>query len=129
MKHARSGASKSVHRADPVHDRRADQRLPFDVRLMYSAQDEHGALIMGDGSVIDISNQGLQIIGDSAVTRSLALTLFVYLPDGHDPLFVMNARVAWSTGHRFGVRFMEMNVRERNRLRYFLCSRLQRSKR
>ncbi len=129
MKHTRGRASKPLHRAHAVCDRRADQRVPIDVRLMYSAQDEHGELIIGDGSVMDISNLGLRIVGNSPVKRSLEITLFVYLPDGQDPLFVMNARVAWSMGHQFGVTFLEMNVRERNRLRYFLCSSLQWSNR
>jgi hypothetical protein len=53
------------------------------------------------------------------------MTLFVYLPDGQDPLFVLEARVAWSAGHRFGVEILKMNLRERNRLRYFLCSNIR----
>jgi len=48
----------------------------------------------------------------------------LYLPDGRDPLFVLSARVAWSKGHEFGVEILRLNVRERNRLRYFLRSNL-----
>jgi hypothetical protein len=91
---------------------------------MYSAQDTQGELIMGDGTVVDISDKGLGIRGNISVNRGLDMTLFLYLPDGRDPLFVMEARVAWSTGRRFGVEILTMNLRERNRLRYFLCSNL-----
>jgi hypothetical protein len=80
---------------------------------------------MGDGNVVDLSNTGLHIQGDTAVKAGLEMTLFLYLPDGKDPLFVLSARVAWSKGHRFGVEILKMNVRERNRLRYFLCSNPQ----
>jgi hypothetical protein len=99
--------------------------LPVDFRLMYSAQDDTNDLLMGDGSVIDLSNTGLHIQGNTAVEAGLEMTLFLYLPDGRDPLFVLSARVAWSKGHQFGVEILKMNVRERNRLRYFLCSHLQ----
>jgi hypothetical protein len=127
MKQARIRSSKPLHRTHAVCDRRADHRVPIDVRLMYSAQDDTGALIMGDGAVVDISNAGMKIRGNTAVQPDLEMTLFVYLPDGRDPLFIMNARVAWSTGHEFGVVFLKMNIRERNRLRYFLCSNLERN--
>jgi len=118
-------AEKSLHQARPICNRRVDTRLPVDFGLMYSAQDERGELIMGDGTVVDISNCGLGIRGNLAVKTGLEMTLFIYLPDGQDPLFVMETRVAWSRGHRFGVEFLKMNLRERNRLRYFLCSNMR----
>jgi hypothetical protein len=124
MKQARLRSSKVAHRTHPVCDRRTDARVPADFRLMYSAQDEHEDLVMGDGTVIDLSHNGLQIRGDAAVKPGLDMTLFLYLPDGQDPLFVLSARVAWSKGHQFGVQILKMNVRERNRLRYFLLSNL-----
>jgi hypothetical protein len=91
---------------------------------MYSADDEPDEFIIGDGSVVDLSNKGLRIRGSMAVKTGLEMTLFIYLPDGRDPLFVLSAKVAWSRGHEFGVEVLKLNARERNRLRYFLCSNL-----
>jgi hypothetical protein len=91
---------------------------------MYSAQDPSGTIIMGDGIVTDLSPMGLGIRGNASVTPGTELTIFLYLPDGHDPLFVMEAKVAWSSGRRFGVEILKMNLRERNRLSYFLRSNL-----
>ena len=125
MKHARVRVEKSLHQARPVCNRRVESRVPVEFGLMYSALDERGDLIMGDGTVIDISNSGLGIRGNMAVKTGMEMTLFVYLPDGQDPLFVLEARVAWSAGHRFGVEILKMNLRERNRLRYFLCSNIR----
>ena len=125
MKQTRLRLHRNSHRTFPLYDRRSDHRVAVDFRLMYSAQDHHDELIMGDGSVIDLSNKGLRIRGDRAVKAGLEMTLFLYLPDGRDPLFVLNARVAWSRGHEFGVEILKMNVREHNRLRYFLSSNLQ----
>lgn len=125
MKHARVRIEKSLHQARPVCNRRVESRVPVEFGLMYSALDERGDLIMGDGTVIDISNSGLGIRGNMAVKTGMEMTLFVYLPDGQDPLFVLEARVAWSAGHRFGVEILKMNLRERNRLRYFLCANIR----
>lgn len=125
MKHARVRVEKSLHQARPVCNRRGESRVPVEFGLMYSALDERGDLIMGDGTVIDISNSGLGIRGNMAVKTGMEMTLFVYLPDGQDPLFVLETRVAWSAGHRFGVEILKMNLRERNRLRYFLCSNIR----
>jgi hypothetical protein len=92
---------------------------------MYSAQDQREELIMGDGSVVDLSNRGLRIRGNTPVKTGLEMTLFLYLPDGQDPLFVLSAEVVWSKGREFGIVILKMNVRERNRLRYFLSSSLR----
>jgi hypothetical protein len=124
MKQTKLRALRS-HHSRPIRDRRTDHRVHSDFRLMYSAQDDREELIMGDGKVVDLSNKGLRVRGNMAVTSGLEMTLFLYLPDGHDPLFVLSAKVAWSRGHEFGVEILKMNVREHNRLRYFLSSNLQ----
>ena len=125
MKQSKLRALRSHHHTHPVCDRRTDHRVHSDFRLMYSAQDDREELIMGDGNVLDLSNKGLRVRGNMAVKSGLEMTLFLYLPDGCDPLFVLSARVAWSRGHEFGVKIQKMNVREHNRLRYFLSSNLQ----
>jgi len=125
MKQERVRLAKTLHRTHRVCERRNEPRVPVDVRLMYSAQDDREELIMGDGNVVDLSNKGLRVRGNMAVKSGLEMTLFLYLPDGHDPLFVLSAKVAWSRGHEFGVEILKMNVREHNRLRYFLSSNLQ----
>ena len=108
-------------------NRRQDPRPPVEFGLMYSAQDPSGEILMGDGMVTDLSHTGLGIRGNALVTPGMELMIFLYLPDGQDPLFVMETRVAWTSGRRFGVEILKMNLRERNRLRYFLCSNLAHS--
>ena len=104
---------------EPVNRRHA-ARPPVEFGLMYSAQRHSGEIIMGDGMVTDLSHQGLGIRGNTPVSSGTELTIFLYLPDGKDPLFIMEARVAWASGRRFGVEILKMNLRERNRLRHFL---------
>ncbi|MDF0645369.1 MAG: PilZ domain-containing protein [Nitrospira sp.] len=102
-------------------NRREHARIPVEFSIMYSAQPEGGNVLVGDGTVTSLSRQGLGIRGNRSVRIGMELALFLYLPDGQDPLFVTAARVAWTAGHRFGVIITGMNVREQNRLRYFVA--------
>ena len=94
---------------------------------MYSAQHRSGETLMGDGRVTDLSHLGLGIRGNTVVMPGMELALFLYLPDGKDPLFLMEAKVAWTSSRQFGVEIMAMGLREGNRLRHFLCSTLTHS--
>ncbi|NOS82236.1 MAG: PilZ domain-containing protein [Nitrospira sp.] len=105
-------------------NRRQHSRPSVEFGLMYSAQDRSGEVLMGDGMVTDLSPTGLGIRGNASVRLGMELTIFLYLPDGQDPLFVMETKVAWTSGRRFGVEILKMNLRERNRLSYFLRSNL-----
>ena len=105
-------------------NRRQHSRPPVEFGLMYSAQDRSGEVLIGDGMVTDLSPTGLGIRGNASVRQGMELTIFLYLPDGQDPLFVMETKVAWTSGRRFGVEILKMNLRERNRLSYFLRSNL-----
>ena len=127
MKHMRARSIKSLEPLEPLYDRRRQPRAQVGFGLMYSAQDTSGEVLIGDGSVTDLSRNGLCISGTASVPAGMELTLFLYLPDGQDPLFVMETRVAWSSGHRFGVTITRMNLREQNRLRYFLATNLHQS--
>ena len=108
-------------------DRRQGPRPSVEFGLMYSAENPSGEILMGDGMVTDLSPTGLGIRGNASVTPGTELTIFLYLPDGKDPLFVMEARVAWTSGRRFGVELLKMNLREHNRLCYFLRANLAHS--
>lgn len=120
MKQLRARRQKPLHVTSLTCNRRETDRLPVEFGLMYSAEGSKGKLIIGDGRVTDLSRNGLGIRGTTVVTPGMELTMFLYLPDGQDPLFIVQARVTWSIGHRFGVHLLKMNLRELNRLHYFL---------
>jgi len=127
MKREQVASENGLQSVAEAVNRRKDPRPPVEFGLMYSAQDPSGEILMGDGMVTDLSHTGLGIRGNASVTPGMELMIFLYLPDGQDPLFVMETRVAWTSGRRFGVEILKMNLRERNRLRYFLCSNLAHS--
>ena len=120
MKREQVASANGLQSEAEVVNRRQVPRPPVEFGLMYSAQDRSGEILMGDGMVTDLSPTGLGIRGNASVTPGMELTIFLYLPDGQDPLFVMESRVAWTSGRRFGVQILKMNLRERNRLRHFL---------
>ena len=127
MKREQVVSGRGLQSITDAVNRRQAPRPSVEFGLMYSAQDTSGELLMGDGMVTDLSPTGLGIRGNACVTPGMELTIFLYLPDGQDPLFVMEAKVAWASGHRFGVEILKMNLRERNRLGYFLRSNLSHS--
>ena len=127
MKREQIASGNGLRSVAEAVNRRQDPRPPVEFGLMYSAQDRSGEILMGDGMVTDLSPTGLGIRGNASVKLGMELTIFLYLPDGQDPLFVMEARVAWTSGRRFGVEILKMNLRERTRLRYFLYSNLAHS--
>ncbi len=118
MKRGRQNATPHAHRS---MDWRRIPRTPVAFGLMYSGLNGDDVLI-GDGIVVDLSNSGLGIRGNQPVPVGMELALFLYLPDGEDPLFVLEARVVWTRGCQFGVEFMKLSIREGNRLHLFLRS-------
>jgi hypothetical protein len=128
MKHLKEIEPSTLqHPSGSVEQRRTD-RTPVSFRLMYSGIYKEQVLI-GDGTVTDLSRHGLGIRGNHPVKVGLELTIFLYFPDGNDPLFVLEGNVVWSAGNRFGVEFTQLNLREEHRLLAFLRARSARPSR
>jgi hypothetical protein len=86
---------------------------------MYSGFNGEDVFI-GDGAVVDLSESGVGIRGNCVVRVGMDLTLFLYLPDEENPLFILEATVAWTTGPLFGVALKELSLPEGDRMRLFL---------
>jgi len=122
MKHLKIENQSSFHyphQSQMSAEQRRIPRTPVSFGLMYSGISRNDVL-MGDGTVINLSEGGLGIRGNQPVKVGMELTMFLYLPDGNDPLFVLETSVAWTAGSLFGVRFKKLSLREGNRLRSFL---------
>jgi len=117
MKGTKQDSNPSSHK--PV-DYRSIPRTPVSFGLMYSGMVDDQEVLLGDGSVINLSKGGLGIRGNQPVRVGMELALFLYLPDGEDPLFILETRVAWADHCRFGVEFKKLSLREGSRLQSFL---------
>lgn len=100
-------------------NRRSLGRTSVSFGLMYSGLNEDDVLL-GDGTVVDLSETGVGIRGNRHVTVGMELTLFLYLPDESDPLFILEGTVVWSSGSQFGVVLNELSLQEGDRMRVFL---------
>ncbi len=116
MKIARQTAAHHPHR---LMELRSIPRAPVSFGLMYSCVDGDDVL-MGDGTAVDLSKNGLRIRGTQPVQIGMEMALFLYLPGNEDPLIVLEARVAWTGGRQFGVEFKKLSLREGTRLHSFL---------
>ena len=103
-------------------DRRRIARIATQSRLMYSGMDSRDMLI-GDGVVTNLSENGIGIRGNQLVTPGMELVLFVDLPGSEDPVCISEGRVSWVTGRRFGVKLINMTREACNQFRYFLWNR------
>lgn len=119
MRHMKQvGHSQGQHSRGSI-ERRGIGRTNVSFGLMYSGFNGEDVLI-GDGTVVDLSEGGVGIRGNYPVQVGTELTLFLYLPDEDDPLFILEATVAWSTGPLFGVALKELSLQEGDRMRVFL---------
>lgn len=108
--------------ADVVTTRRTTSRFPASFGLMYAGLTEDGEVVIGDGAVVDLSRAGLGIRGNEPVPLRMDLTLFLYLPDGEDPLCIVQGRVVWSEGRRFGVKFAKLSLQDGRRLQALISA-------
>ena len=103
-------------------ERREVARIPVAFGLTYSGISSHGSH-MADGTAVDLSRDGLSFRGNYPVRVGMELSMLLYIPDGADPLFILEAHVAWLSNNIVGVEFTRLNLREGNRLLSFLRTR------
>lgn len=104
--------------ADVAKELRRSERVTVSCYLTYSAFTEE-MLIVGEGTAIDISQDGVGIEGNQAVVLGMRLTLCLSLPDDRGPLLMDEVRVVWVKGARFGVESVLIDQRSRLRLDHF----------
>lgn len=109
----------SVMYADVAKELRRSNRVLVNCHLTYSGI-VRDALIVGEGTAIDISKEGVGIQGNQPVEAGMVLTLCLALPDYEGPLMIDEVRVVWTKGGRFGVESVRMDKRSRLRLDHFL---------
>jgi Tfp pilus assembly protein PilZ len=100
-------------------ERRRMRRSRASFGIMYSGINGDNVII-GDGSAADLSEGGLGIRGNCPVEVGMELTLFLYLLDEEEPLFVSEAMVAWTSGSLFGVEVKEVSLHDGDRILSFL---------
>ena len=114
----RSRRSETPYSSHSI-ERRRMKRTCASFGIMYSGINGDDVLI-GDGTAVDLSQGGLGIRGNCRVKVGMELTLFLYLMDEEEPLFVSEAMVAWTAGSLFGVEVKEVTLHDSDRMLSFL---------
>lgn len=105
--------------ADVAKELRRSERVTVCCHLTYSGFTED-ALIIGEGTAVDLSKEGVGIEGNQTVEPGMRLTLCLALPDTEEPLLIDEVCVKWVKGSRFGVESVLIDRRSRLRLDHFL---------
>ncbi|MBS0154715.1 MAG: PilZ domain-containing protein [Nitrospira sp.] len=119
MRQTRGTVRLEPHQSHRSIERRRLPRTSVSFGLMYSGISGEDVLI-GDATVVDLSEGGLGLRGDIPVQIGMELTLFLYLPDRDEPLSILESTVVWSAGSLFGVTFRDLSLSDGERLRSFL---------
>lgn len=83
-------------------ENRRDPRIGSQFKVRYSGS-HNKRIVIGYGTVTDLSRYGFGIEGNRGVTRGMELALFLEVPDIKEPLCIPQATVSWISGSRFGV--------------------------
>jgi len=75
-------------------NRRYGNRTPALFSLLYSGMDS-GQVLIGDGTVTNLSRGGIGIRGNRSVTPGMEMALFVDLPGLEEALCIAQSRVSW----------------------------------
>jgi len=98
----KSSAKAKQEAANPGADRRREPRIGGKFKVRYSGSDGD-TIIIGNGTITDLSRYGFGIQGNKRVRQGMELGLFLELPDLESPLCIPQAIVSWVDGRRFGV--------------------------
>lgn len=102
MRWWKSSAKAKEESANPGSDRRREPRIGGKFKVRYSGSDGDN-IVIGNGTIVDLSRYGFGIQGNKRVTVGMELGLFLELPDLESPLCIPQATVSWVDGRRFGV--------------------------
>lgn len=111
--------SSVVLYADMAKELRRSERVTVCCHLTYSGCTKN-TLIVGEGTAVDLSKEGVGIEGNQPVEPGMRLTLCLALPDTEGPLLIDEVCVKWVKGSRFGVESVLIDRRSRLRLDHFL---------
>ena len=127
MKHTSIDRSRGTADKSSDDNRRGIERVPTQFSLMYSGMCD-GRMLIGNGVVRNISQEGIGIHGNQVVKLGMDLSLFIDLPGIEEPICIAESRVSWVSGRRFGVEMIAPRLEVQNELRFYVWNHLFRQK-
>ena len=96
-------------------DERYAERVSMWCRIRYSSQ-VGARVVRGEATLKDLSKTGCKILSAAPCPLGSALTLFLDLKDGQDPMCLTDVIVSRISRDSFAVRFPKLSTEERRRL-------------
>lgn len=90
-------------------------RVPIKCHFSYAGT-QSGQLINGEGTIVDLSRDGMAIESPHQLTVGMTLALRVDLPDMEVPTSIDEAVVLWTDGDKFGLKVITIDDQDRGEL-------------
>ena len=109
-----TGEVQDTSTARPTElDRRNTHRVVICTRVTYFSEGDESH---EEGRLIELSKEGCRMVGSRPIVSGRTLALSINFSDGHPPLCLVGAKVCWTEGNTFGVKFSNVTENERQRL-------------
>jgi hypothetical protein len=99
---------------------RTYHRIPVRCLLYYM-----GGEFLGKGTVVNMSRNGMRVLGDHQVVPGMELVLRLSLPDKDEPVEIQRVVVRWVRGLLFGAKIVTLAPDGEERVGSFLSARLR----
>lgn len=109
----KSQANRSQNLDERGLEKRRDPRIGGQFKVRYSGSDVN-KIVIGYGTVTDLSRFGFGIEGNRGIKRGMELALFLEIPDTEAPICIPQATVSWINGSRFGVELRAARGKDTN---------------
>lgn len=113
------------HSPGQAADLRITRRVPVQVPARFSATGhlQH----VGDGLVLDLSENGCKLRNAQAVPLGAFRALYLTIPETSRLILISEIQVIWTANNEYGIEFLHIMARERSRLRHFIWKQVNRS--
>jgi hypothetical protein len=99
---------------------RTYHRIPVRCVLYYM-----GGELLGKGTAMNLSRNGLRVLGDHQVVPGMEFIVRLSLPDKDEPVEIDRVVVRWVRGLLFGAAVVKLNSNGDERIGTFLSARLR----
>jgi hypothetical protein len=120
MEHENCDSPKQLTATISAQTRRREPRVDSQLKVTFSGMIAK-LMVVENGVVTDLCQDGLGILADEPVTSGMDLALFIECPDSEDDLCIPDAHVEWVNGSRLGVSIRRMKPEDQERLQRILA--------
>lgn len=90
-------------------------RVPIQCHFSYAGT-QSGQLVAGQGTVVNLSRDGMAIESPHQVEKGMTLALRIHLPESEVPTAIDEAEVLWTDGNKFGLKVVAIDDEDRGEL-------------